>query len=174
MPARRRGAIVLGLTATAEKSNDHSDSRTAAHTRRGQCIVTIDAWALRGRRPADSRARRPLRVVRKGQPSEAARLDPAGPRRRGTAARGGEHLRGALARRWREEVRRCWAFEVGERLDKAEQWRELRSFAVLERTRTIDGKSTVEQRHYISSLAPDVDQIAQAMRSHWEMENRLH
>lgn len=74
----------------------------------------------------------------------------------------------------REEIRRCWAFDAGPHLYKAEQWRELTSFAVVERTRTVGGKTTVERRHYISSLPPDADKIARAVRSHWEVENCLH
>ena len=44
----------------------------------------------------------------------------------------------------------------------------------MERTRIVGGKKSVERRHYISSLPPDVDKIAHAVRSHWEVENRLH
>ena len=74
----------------------------------------------------------------------------------------------------REEIRLCEAFEIGNRLYKAEQWRDIRSFAVVERTRTVGDRTTVERRHYISSLAPDAEKIAHAVRSHWEVENRLH
>jgi hypothetical protein len=48
-----------------------------------------------------------------------------------------------------KEVRRCWAFDTGEKLYQAEQWRDLASFAVVERTRTVAGKTTVGRRHYI-------------------------
>lgn len=46
--------------------------------------------------------------------------------------------------------------------------------ATVKRTRIVAGKQSVEQRHYISSLPPDADKIAHAVRSHWEVENRLH
>ena len=74
----------------------------------------------------------------------------------------------------REEIRRCQAFEVGERLYRTAQWRDIRSFAVVERTRTVGERTTVERRHYISSLAQDAEKIGHAVRSHWEVENRLH
>lgn len=74
----------------------------------------------------------------------------------------------------REEVRLCQAFEADARLYKAAQWADLRSFATVERTRIVGGKKSVERRHYISSLPPDADKIAHAVRSHWEVENRLH
>lgn len=51
---------------------------------------------------------------------------------------------------------------------------DLRSFATVKRTRIVAGKKSVEWRHYISSLPPDADKIAHAVRSHWEVENRLH
>lgn len=43
-----------------------------------------------------------------------------------------------------------------------------------EHIRTVSDKTTVERHHYISSLAPDADWIAHAVRSHWEIEDRLH
>lgn len=74
------------------------------------------------------------------------------------------------------ETRRCYAFDQLECLNKPRQWPGLRCFAVLESERTIGDKTTCEQRLYISisSLAPDAQSIARAVRSHWFIENRLH
>ncbi|NIO45399.1 MAG: ISAs1 family transposase, partial [Planctomycetales bacterium] len=33
---------------------------------------------------------------------------------------------------------------------------------------------TMEIRHYISSLAGDAAEFAHAVRSHWEIENKVH
>lgn len=74
----------------------------------------------------------------------------------------------------RDEWRRCWAFEARDRLYKGEQWRDLKSFAVVERTRTVGEKTSVERRYYIGSVAPDAEKFMHAVRSHWEVENRLH
>ena len=74
----------------------------------------------------------------------------------------------------RTEVRRCWAFDAVERLYKAEQWPDLASFAIVERERTVGTRTTTERRYYISSLPAEAERIAQAVRSHWEVENRLH
>ena len=52
--------------------------------------------------------------------------------------------------------------------------RDLQSFALVERTRRIGDKTSVERRYYISSLAPDAEKLMRAVRSHWEVENRLH
>jgi predicted transposase YbfD/YdcC len=74
----------------------------------------------------------------------------------------------------RLETRRCYAFNQLECLDKPQQWKGLRCFAVLESERRIGDKTTCERRLYISSLAPDAQRISHAIRSHWAVENRLH
>lgn len=74
----------------------------------------------------------------------------------------------------RIEIRRRTGFDRLECLDKPQQWKGLRCFAVLESERTIGNKTTHEQRLYIGSLAPDAERIGQAIRSHWTVENRLH
>lgn len=168
--------IVLGQTATAEKSNEITAIpellRTLDVT---DCIVTIDAM---GTQTAIARQIREqdghyVLCVKDNQPKllDSILLAHAGMGEPLVATSTSEtRSRG----HGREEVRRCEAFEVGERLYKAEQWRDLRSFAVVERSRTVGGRTSVERRHYISSLAPDADKIAHAVRSHWEVENRLH
>lgn len=74
----------------------------------------------------------------------------------------------------REEVRRCLAYDDLARLHAPERWAGLQSFAIVERLRTIGGKSTTERHAYISSLPARAERIAKAVRSHWEIENRLH
>lgn len=168
--------VVLGQTATAEKSNEITAIPALLRTLDVQnCIVTIDAM---GTQTAIARQIREqgghyVLSVKDNHPKllDSILLAHAGLSGPLTAVSTSEtRSRG----HGREELRRCWAFEVGERLHRSDQWRDLRSFAVIERTRTIGGKTTVERRHYISSLAPDADQIAHAVRSHWEVENRLH
>ena len=61
-----------------------------------------------------------------------------------------------------------------DRLYNAEQWSDLKSFAIVERERTVGSKTSCERRYYISSLPADAQRIAHAVRSHWEVENRLH
>jgi len=45
---------------------------------------------------------------------------------------------------------------------------------VVESTREVNGKQTVERRYYLSSLALDVELFARAVRSHWGVENKVH
>jgi predicted transposase YbfD/YdcC len=54
------------------------------------------------------------------------------------------------------------------------KWTGLRSVGMVEATREVGGKQTVEQRYYLSSLALDVATFARAVRGHWGVENKLH
>jgi len=81
-----------------------------------------------------------------------------------------EHFKG----HGRKEIRRCWGYDAVDQLYKANQRAGLRSFAVIEHSRTLDGQISVERHYYISSLASDAAKIAHAVRSHWAVENQLH
>lgn len=55
------------------------------------------------------------------------------------------------------------------------RWKALNSLIRITYTREEAKKTLMEQRHYISSLAPeDPKKIRQVIRSHWEVENCLH
>lgn len=43
----------------------------------------------------------------------------------------------------------------------------------LRSVRSLDGKTTVETRYFISSLEENAQQFAHSVRSHWEIENSL-
>ena len=74
----------------------------------------------------------------------------------------------------RIETRRSTVFDQLECLNNPQQCKGLRSFIVLESERIIGDKTTLEQRMYISSLAPDPKRILHTIRAHWSVENRLH
>lgn len=74
----------------------------------------------------------------------------------------------------RIETRRYWAMPVPDWIDSKHQWAGLRSIAVVEAERTVDGKTSVHRRYYITTLAPDAKRIGHAIRNHWGIENRLH
>jgi len=57
--------------------------------------------------------------------------------------------------------------------DKA-KWEELGSVGMVESSREIAGKVTLERRYYLSSLKLDVETFARAVRGHWGVENKLH
>jgi predicted transposase YbfD/YdcC len=55
-----------------------------------------------------------------------------------------------------------------------ERWKGLRCAVMVERKRLIQGKQTVERHYYLSSLPPEPDLHAKAIRAHWGIENNLH
>ncbi|MDP2809325.1 MAG: ISAs1 family transposase, partial [Rhodocyclaceae bacterium] len=74
----------------------------------------------------------------------------------------------------RLEVRRCWAFTQLDCLSNPQQWVDLKMFGVIEAERTINGKTSLERRLYIGSIAPDAAILANAVRAHWGIENSVH
>ncbi len=74
----------------------------------------------------------------------------------------------------RVEQRRCWSLGQVEWLIDAEKWAQFTSIARVESVRECDGKTSGEARYYISSLAPDAQRLAEAIRTHWSVENPLH
>ena len=59
-------------------------------------------------------------------------------------------------------------------LPKSRAWAGLRTIGMVESERTENGKTSVERRFFLSSLEPDVEQFARAVRGHWQIENALH
>jgi len=74
----------------------------------------------------------------------------------------------------REEIRTYLQLSAPEDLPGKEQWKELKSIAVVTSCCRREGKETVEVRYYISSLAVGVKRLAHAVRSHWGIENSCH
>jgi predicted transposase YbfD/YdcC len=74
----------------------------------------------------------------------------------------------------REETRRAWISSALTAELQAAAWPGLQSVGMVEATRTVGGKTSIKQRFYLSSLPPDADHFAQAVRKHWGIENQLH
>ena len=84
----------------------------------------------------------------------------------------------------RIEIRRCFVVRAESLWLTAETlsaWRGLRYVACIESERTVRGKTSVEQRYFLTSLSPAGKnpgnialQILSAVRNHWGVENRLH
>ena len=74
----------------------------------------------------------------------------------------------------RIETRRVVASDDIEWMTDRRLWKGLRSVAMIESTRTMGEKSSLERRYYLTSLAPDAAVIADRIRGHWGIENRLH
>ena len=74
----------------------------------------------------------------------------------------------------RIEQRPCWSLGQVEELLGADRWAHLSSIAKVESVRQCEGETSREVRYYISSLAPDAQRLAEAIRTHWSIENALH
>lgn len=75
----------------------------------------------------------------------------------------------------RIESRQVWATDQLHWLQQACDWPGLQSVAVVEARRDVAGQGlSVERRYYISSLPADAQHLAQVIRGHWSIENRLH
>ncbi len=74
----------------------------------------------------------------------------------------------------RQETRTYIQMPAPEGLPGLEPWKGLKSIGVVVSECVRDGKETVEVRYYISSLGVGVKRFAQAVRSHWSIENSCH
>jgi len=168
--------VVLGQIATEEKSNEITAIPDLLATLALQgCIVTIDAMGTQTNVAKAIRARGADYVlcVKDNHPKllESFLLAQAGV---GGKLEAISCTQTTTSGHGRSEIRRCWAFDAVDRLYKFEQWQDIKSFAIVERHRTVGEHTSVERRYYLSSLAADAQRIAHAVRSHWEIENRLH
>lgn len=170
--------LVLGQRATAAKSNEKTAIPELLATLALEgCIVTLDAMGTQANIAQAIRDRGAdyVLAVKDNQPTLAASirdffvqfqaqptLTPH------TVAETVEKDHGRL------ETRRCYAFDQLACLHKPEQWPDLKTFAVIEAERCINGKTSLERRFYITSLPADAHRLAQAVRAHWAVENRLH
>jgi predicted transposase YbfD/YdcC len=78
----------------------------------------------------------------------------------------------------RIETRKVWSTEALAGLEACERWPGLTTLVMVESTREILDQASMERRYYISSLPGTTDNDAKRLnrviRTHWEMENRMH
>jgi predicted transposase YbfD/YdcC len=75
----------------------------------------------------------------------------------------------------RIETRRCVVTDILSRWGhEPDLWPGMRSVVMVEATREIGDAVSVERRYYVTSLPPDAARIANAVRSHWRIENSMH
>ena len=168
--------LVLGQTATAEKSNEITAiPELLAKLALEGCIVTIDAMGTQTKiaRTIRERGADYVLSVKDNHPKLLDSIILSGLGTKETLQSSSIHEMESAAH-GRTEIRRCHAFGATNQLYKSEDWKDLASFAVVERVRTIGNHTSTERTYYISSLPADAERIAHAVRSHWEVENRLH
>jgi len=74
----------------------------------------------------------------------------------------------------RQEIRRYWLMGETQYLIGAENWAKLTTIGCVESQRQIGDKISLETRYYLLSLPLDAARFANAVRSHWGIENQLH
>jgi len=75
----------------------------------------------------------------------------------------------------RIEKRQYWYTHDMEGLGTLERWPRLAGMVMCRATRTLNGKTSIEDRYFItSSTHNDVEKIAHGVRTHWSIENGLH
>jgi len=74
----------------------------------------------------------------------------------------------------RIETRHCFISSQINWLNQKEEWTGLKTIAVIEETQEIKGKESTERRFFISSLPPEAERLASAVRAHWSVESQVH
>jgi predicted transposase YbfD/YdcC len=77
----------------------------------------------------------------------------------------------------RMEIRQCWAVSSEEYLNylgARDNWKGLKTLAMIRSERRIGEKVEIKTRYFISSLQMNAKAFLKAKRSHWGIENRLH
>ena len=170
--------LVLGQRATAEKSNEKTAiPELLATLALDGCIVTIDAMGTQATiaQAIRDRGAEYILAVKDNQPTLADSMRDFYAQFKAVPERTPHGVAETVEKdHGRLETRRCFAFDHLGCLAKSEQWPDLKSFAVIESERCINGKTSFEQRFYISSLPADAGRLANAVRAHWAVENSLH
>ena len=78
----------------------------------------------------------------------------------------------------RIETREVWSTEALEGLSACERWPGLTTLVLVESTRQVAAEDSRERRYYLSSLPGSMDEdakrLSRVIRTHWEIDNRVH
>jgi predicted transposase YbfD/YdcC len=74
----------------------------------------------------------------------------------------------------RIEIRHYRVSDKIDWLSVRKDWRGLTSIGMVESKRIIGEQTTIQRRYYLTSLKANAKQLAKAIRSHWEVENKVH
>lgn len=87
-----------------------------------------------------------------------------------------DHVK-TVSKHGRLEIRQCWSISHSdyiEYLQKHEDWKGLKTIAMVETEFRRGEKTTRQKRFYISSLEEGAEAILRAVRTHWQVENSLN
>lgn len=173
--------LVLGQRALSGKQNELSELPTLlALLDLADCIVTIDAIGCQVEiaQPIRDQAGDYVQAVKSNQPKLHARIQSvfstvtARPE-----ALTHERFRTVEKGHGRIETRTVWAVSDPQYLDwidPEKRWPDLRSVAIVVAERRQGDEVTLATRYYISSRDGTAASLANAIRSHWGIENGLH
>lgn len=74
----------------------------------------------------------------------------------------------------RIETRRTWVCSDVDWITRSERWPKLASIVLVESTRIVGDKTSVERRTYITSSKADATEVGRRVREHWGVENKVH
>lgn len=74
----------------------------------------------------------------------------------------------------RIETRECTTINNLSWLMETENWAGIQSIVKIKATVFKDGKETIEERYYITSLDGNAELLNKVVRKHWHIENKLH
>ncbi len=171
--------LVLGQEATAEKSNEITAIPNLLELLdlKG-CIVTIDAMGCQtaiARQIVDQKGDYVL-GLKDNQPLLHEAVADYFTTARSDSFKSIKHdyVEDIDKGHGRLEIRRHWICEDLSTLPHPERWEGLRSIGMVERECITAGKTSLEQRYFINSIAADGKRFAHAVRAHWGVENCLH
>jgi len=75
----------------------------------------------------------------------------------------------------RLETRRCWTLSDLSAIPQRDDWQQLTTVVLVETERTLNDKTSIHRRYYISSVKDmTASHALAAARAHWGIENELH
>ena len=74
----------------------------------------------------------------------------------------------------RQEKREVWATDDLEWLPQKVAWKDQTSIVCIKSTRTVNKKTSLELRFYLSSAAANAEVLGKGIRGHWGVENKAH
>lgn len=172
--------VVLGQVGTVEGSNEiEAFPRLLELLHLKGCLVTIDAAGCQTEIAAKiiDNGGDYLLAVRDNQPKLYKAVTEALDDLRASKRPPGRGRRATTTeiRRGREETRTCWVLPITDAFPEAARWKGLAQLVLFESERTVNGKQTHGSRYFITSRKSlTAKQALAAVRSHWQVENKLH
>lgn len=174
--------VVLGQVGTVEGSNEiEAMPRLLDLLHVKGCLVTIDAAGCQTEiaEKIVDKGGDYLLAVRDNQPklhdAVTQALDDLRESERSPGR--GRYAATTETKRGREETRRCWVLPIPDDFPEGVRgrWNGLAQLVLFESIRTVSGKESRGSRYFITSRKSlTAKQALAAVRSHWQVENKLH